>query len=114
MHAIPFSRFTPTNASFEILDIEFFDDVEVALLLRMPVPGSRRLCFMPYACWKCDSQEADRTGTDPKYALATVRYRELGLAKIDGGQLSLAHFEVSQPLLRYAYFCRTFELKAAS
>ena len=37
-----FSLTLQNQTSFEILDIEFFDEVEVALLLKLPIEGSRR------------------------------------------------------------------------
>lgn len=40
-HGEAFRLVIDSGEAFEILDIEFFDDVEVALLIRIPTPGSR-------------------------------------------------------------------------
>ena len=41
VRAMAFSLTLESQARFEILDIEFFDDVEVAILLKLPSEGSR-------------------------------------------------------------------------
>jgi len=84
VRATAFALVQDDGTPLEILDVDFFDDVEVALLIRVPQSQGHRACpFSSYTILK-ELAEFYSNCAALKYALATIRYRELALIDMHG------------------------------
>lgn len=85
VRATAFALLQEDGTSLELLDVDFFDDIEVALLIRIPQFHGQRACLDSFPnCATEGRAERAIVCAAVRYALATVRYREVALTDMPG------------------------------
>lgn len=97
------------GSPYEILDIDFFDDREVALLLRHPPDAVSSTCKYLYLAKPRKTDWAFFAGV--RHSLVTVAYQEIEMLPIEAGNLHVCLSDELPPipLKRVHHFERSFE-----